>query len=101
MLFRLLGDTAGLHVVLELPSDYPAARLAASLPRCLADERGVAIHPIDRYFADPPAMSGPIRGYGIATLAQVRRAAAELAPLPNPNAIEPWKRGARGAPCNG
>jgi GntR family transcriptional regulator/MocR family aminotransferase len=74
--FRLLGDTAGLHVVLELPSDYPAARLVDA-----AAARGVAIYPLDRYFAGPPTMNGVILGYGNATLPQVRRAAAELAQL--------------------
>jgi GntR family transcriptional regulator / MocR family aminotransferase len=74
--FRLLGDTAGMHVVLELPSDYPAARLVEA-----AAARGVAVYPLDKYFAGPPTMSGLILGYGTATLPQVRRAAAELATL--------------------
>jgi GntR family transcriptional regulator/MocR family aminotransferase len=74
--FRLLGDTAGMHVVLELPDGYPAARLVAA-----AAERGVRIYPLDRYYAGSPAMSGLILGYGTATLPQVRRAAAALAPL--------------------
>ncbi|HVT67849.1 MAG TPA: PLP-dependent aminotransferase family protein, partial [Trebonia sp.] len=74
--FRLLGDTAGMHVVLELPDGYPAARLVAA-----AAERGVRVYPLDRYYAGPPALSGLIVGYGTATLPQVRRAAAALAPL--------------------
>jgi GntR family transcriptional regulator/MocR family aminotransferase len=74
--FQLLGDTAGMHVVLRLPDDYPAARLVEAAAR-----RGVAVYPLDRYFAGPPTMSGLIIGYGTATLPQVRRAAAELAPL--------------------
>jgi GntR family transcriptional regulator/MocR family aminotransferase len=74
--FRLLGDTAGLHVVLELPADYPAARLVEA-----ATDRGVQVYSLDRYFAGPPAMSGLILGYGTATLPQVRRAAAELSRL--------------------
>ena len=44
--FRLLGDTAGIHVVLELPGDYPAARLVEA-----AAERGVRVYPLDRYYA--------------------------------------------------
>lgn len=76
MPFRLLGDTAGMHVVLELPGGYPTARLIAA-----AAERGVAVYPLTRYFAGPPAMNGLILGYGTATLSQVRRAAAELAAL--------------------
>jgi GntR family transcriptional regulator/MocR family aminotransferase len=74
--FRLLGDTAGMHVVLELPAGYPAARLVEA-----AAARGVRIYTTDRYFAGPPAISGLILGYGTATLPQVRRAAAELAML--------------------
>jgi GntR family transcriptional regulator / MocR family aminotransferase len=74
--FRLLGDTAGMHVVLELPDGYPAARLVDA-----AAARGVGIYTTDRYFAGPPALSGLILGYGTATLPQVRRAAAELATL--------------------
>jgi GntR family transcriptional regulator / MocR family aminotransferase len=74
--FRLLGDTAGMHVVLELPGDYPAARLVDA-----AAARGIAIYPLDRFYAGPPAISGVILGYGTATLSQVRRAAAELAQL--------------------
>jgi GntR family transcriptional regulator/MocR family aminotransferase len=74
--FRLLGDTAGMHVVLELPAGYPAADLVEA-----AAARGVTVYPLDRYFAGPPTMSGLILGYGTATLLQVRRAAAALAPL--------------------
>ena len=74
--FRLLGDTAGMHVVLELPAAYPAEHLIEA-----AAERGVAVYPLDRYFAGPRTMSGLILGYGTATLPQVRRAAAELSRL--------------------
>ena len=74
--FRLLGDTAGMHVVLELPRDYPAARLVDA-----AAARGVAIYPLDNYFVGPPTISGVILGYGTATLPQIRRAAAELGQL--------------------
>jgi GntR family transcriptional regulator/MocR family aminotransferase len=74
--FRLLGDTAGMHVVLELPGDYPADRLVDA-----AAARGVAVYPLDKYFGGPPTISGLILGYGTATLPQVRRAAAELAQL--------------------
>ena len=74
--FRLLGDTAGMHVVLELPDAYPAEHLVEA-----GAERGVAVYPLDRYFAGPPTMSGLILGYGTATLPQVRRAAAVLSQL--------------------
>ena len=74
--FRLLGDTAGMHVVLELPDDVPANRLIDA-----AAERGVAVYPLDRYFAGPPTINGLLIGYGTATLPQIRRATAELATL--------------------
>ena len=74
--FRLLGDTAGMHVVLELSSDFPVGRLIDA-----AAESGVAVYPLDRYFAGKPTMNGLIVGYGTATLPQIRRAAAELALL--------------------
>jgi GntR family transcriptional regulator/MocR family aminotransferase len=77
--FRLLGDTAGIHVVLELPDAYPAEHLVEA-----AAERGVAVYPLDRYYAGPPTMSGLILGYGTATQPQVRRAAAELSRLLTP-----------------
>jgi GntR family transcriptional regulator/MocR family aminotransferase len=74
--FRLLGDTAGIHVVLELPDGYPTRRLVDA-----AAARGVAVYTLDRYFAGEPTMNGLILGYGTATLPQIRRAAAELAQL--------------------
>ena len=74
--FRLLGDTAGMHVVLELPDCFPVGRLIDA-----AAERGVAVYPLDRYFAGKPTMNGLIIGYGTATLPQLRRVAAELATL--------------------
>jgi GntR family transcriptional regulator / MocR family aminotransferase len=73
--FRLLGDTAGMHVVLELLG-YPAERLAAA-----AAERGVALFALDHYFHGPPAMDGLILGYGTASLPKVRRAARVLRDL--------------------
>jgi len=74
--FRLLGDTAGMHVVLELPADYPVARLVEA-----AAARGIVVYPLDRYFAGKPTMNGLILGYGSVTLPRIRRAAAELARL--------------------
>jgi GntR family transcriptional regulator/MocR family aminotransferase len=65
-----------MHVVLELASDFPVGRLIEA-----AAERGVAVYPLDRYFAGKPMMNGLIIGYGTATLPQLRRAAAELAVL--------------------
>jgi GntR family transcriptional regulator/MocR family aminotransferase len=73
---RLLGDTAGMHMVLALPGGYPAARLAEA-----AAAAGVVVYPLDRYYAGPPAMSGLVLGYGAATVPQIRQATAILAPL--------------------
>jgi GntR family transcriptional regulator / MocR family aminotransferase len=74
--FRLLGDTAGMHVVLELPAHRPAGRLVAEAAR-----RGVGLWTLDRYFAGQPALSGLILGYGAVPLTGVRRAAAQLRAL--------------------
>src|SRR5215831_5957603 len=74
--FRLLGDTAGMHLVVEFPAGSPAERVVAA-----AAARGVALSTLDRYFAGPPTLSGLILGYGAATLTQVRRAATVLSPL--------------------
>jgi GntR family transcriptional regulator/MocR family aminotransferase len=73
---RLLGDTAGLHVVLELPAGQPADRLVAA-----AAARGVGLFSVDRYYAGPPTLNALILGYGATPLAQVRRAATELRAL--------------------
>jgi GntR family transcriptional regulator/MocR family aminotransferase len=101
--FRLLGDTAGIHLVLELPPGFPAEDLVAA-----AAERGVGLWMVDRYFAGRPTISGLILGYGAASLTQVRRAASELGPLLNrlllagdPLSRGPLRRGSlrRGSPA--
>ena len=69
---RLLGDTAGLHVVLELPPGT-AGQVAAS-----ARQRGVAVTTMARYFAGPPSAEGLVLGYGGASLSQVSRACQVL-----------------------
>ena len=74
--FPLLGDTAGMHVVLELPADQPADRLVAA-----AAARGVALFTVDPYYAGPPTLNALILGYGATPLPQVRRAAYELRAL--------------------
>jgi GntR family transcriptional regulator / MocR family aminotransferase len=73
--FRLLGDTVGIHVVLEM-SGCPAERLVAA-----AAQRGVELSTLDTYFDGPPAMNGLILGYGAASLPKVRRAARVLRDL--------------------
>lgn len=72
----LLGDTAGMHVVLELPASYPAERAVAA-----AAARGLALHAIDRYYVGPPTLNALIIGYGAAPLTKLRSAAAELRTL--------------------
>ncbi len=69
---RLLGDTAGLHVVLELPPGT-ADQVAAAARRC-----GVAVQTLDRYFAGPPSAEGLVLGYGGASVSQVSRACQVL-----------------------
>ena len=68
----LRGDTAGLHVVLELrrgsEDDVAAAALA----------RGVKVHTLRRFFAGPVTAQGLVLGYGGLSLAQVAAAAAVL-----------------------
>lgn len=72
----VLGDTAGMHVVLELPASYPAEQVVAA-----AAARGLALHTVDRYYAGPPALNALIIGYGATPLSKLRRAAAELRTL--------------------
>ena len=79
---RLTGDTAGLHMVLELPPGTAPSVAAA------ARERGVEVATLDRYFGGPPTLEGLILGYGAADLAAVSRGcqviAKILSGLPDP-----------------
>jgi len=84
----LTGDTAGMHMVLELPPGLAAAVAAA------ASERGVEVATLDRYFAGPPAREGLVLGYGAADLAAVSRGCQVIAEI---LAGVPGARGA-GAP---
>ncbi len=72
---RLTGDTAGMHMVLELPPGTAAA-LATT-----AWERGVEVATLDRYFAGPPAREGLVLGYGAADLAAVSRGGQVIAEI--------------------
>jgi GntR family transcriptional regulator/MocR family aminotransferase len=72
--FRLLGDTAGMHVVLELP--YPAERAVAA-----AASHGLALYSADRYYAGPPTLDALVLGYGAIPLGKLRRAATTLATI--------------------
>jgi GntR family transcriptional regulator / MocR family aminotransferase len=68
----LRGDTAGLHVVLELHRGSEDETAAAALAR------GVKVHTLRRYFAGPATAQGLVLGYGGLSLAQVATAAAVL-----------------------
>jgi GntR family transcriptional regulator / MocR family aminotransferase len=69
---RLLGDEAGMHMVLE--TSEPAARVAT-----VAAERGVAVATLDRYFGGPVTRNGLVLGYGGARLPDVARGCEILA----------------------
>jgi GntR family transcriptional regulator/MocR family aminotransferase len=86
---RLTGDTAGMHMVLELPPGTATAVAAA------AREGGVEVATLDRYFAGPPAREGLVLGYGAADLAAVSRGCQVIAGIV---AGLPGARGA-GAQC--
>jgi GntR family transcriptional regulator / MocR family aminotransferase len=68
----LLGDEAGMHMVLE--TRQPAARVAAA-----AAERGVAVTTLDRYYGGPVTRNGLVLGYGGARLPDVARGCEILA----------------------
>jgi GntR family transcriptional regulator/MocR family aminotransferase len=71
---RLLGDEAGMHMVLE--TRQPAAEVAAA-----AAERGVAVATLERYFAGSVTRNGLVLGYGGARLADVARGCEILAQI--------------------
>ena len=85
--FRLLGETAGLHVVLQLPADLPAGSLVAA-----ARQRGLELWTLDRYFAGPVTTQGLILGYGAVSLTRVRRASRLLADLLLADPFSGWRR---------
>ncbi|MGI5274034.1 PLP-dependent aminotransferase family protein [Nonomuraea sp. CA-218870] len=64
---RLRGDTAGLHMLAELPPGLA--------PRIMerAAERGVLLDTAERHHLGPERVHGLVIGYGSASLAQVRR----------------------------
>ncbi len=69
------GDTAGLHVMIELPAE--AVKDVAER----AHERGVLLDTTDRHHLGPPRVHGLVLGYGSASLAGVRRGCAVIAEL--------------------
>jgi GntR family transcriptional regulator/MocR family aminotransferase len=72
---RLSGDTAGLHMVLELLPGTATAVAAA------ARERGVEVATLERYFGGPPTREGLILGYGAADVAAVSRGCQAIAEI--------------------
>nr|BFE82659.1 hypothetical protein GCM10020093_052600 [Planobispora longispora] len=64
---RVMGDTAGLHVMVELPAHAVPAVVEA------AGERGVLLDTTARHHHGPPSRHGLVLGYGSASLAQVKR----------------------------
>ena len=71
---RLLGDEAGMHMVLE--TRQPAAEVTVA-----AAERSVAVATLERYFAGPVTRNGLVLGYGGARLADVARGCEILAQI--------------------
>jgi GntR family transcriptional regulator / MocR family aminotransferase len=72
---RLSGDTAGMHMILELPggvADEVAAAARAS---------GVDVVTLASYFTGPPSAHGLVLGYGAADLAMVRRGCEVIAAI--------------------
>jgi GntR family transcriptional regulator / MocR family aminotransferase len=72
---RLTGDTAGMHMVLELPPG------TATVVATAARERGVEVATLDRYFGGPPTLEGLMLGYGAADLAAVSRGCQVIAEI--------------------
>jgi len=70
---RLTGDTAGMHMILELPGGV-ADEVAAA-----AQSRGVDVVTLAGYFTGPATASGLVLGYGAADLATVRRGCEVIA----------------------
>ncbi|GII92932.1 MocR-like pyridoxine biosynthesis transcription factor PdxR [Sinosporangium siamense] len=71
----LRGETAGLHVVAELP--------APAVPHVVeaAHERGVLLEALPRYHQGPAHAHGLVIGYGAASSADLRRAMSVVATL--------------------
>jgi GntR family transcriptional regulator/MocR family aminotransferase len=69
---RLLGDDAGMHMVLDVGGG--AGEIAAT-----AREQGVAVGTLERYFTGPVTANALVLGYGGSSLADVTRACQTLA----------------------
>jgi len=71
---RLLGEEAGMHMVLR------TARDAEEIARA-AWQRGVAVATLARYYAGPVTTNGLVLGYGAASSGEITRACQILAAL--------------------
>jgi GntR family transcriptional regulator / MocR family aminotransferase len=71
---RLLGEEAGMHMVLRTGGD--AEQIAGAAWR-----RGVAVATLARYFAGPVTTNGLVLGYGVAGSSEITRACRILADL--------------------
>jgi GntR family transcriptional regulator / MocR family aminotransferase len=71
---RLLGEEAGMHMVLRTAPD------AEDIARA-AWERGVAVATLARYYAGPVTTNGLVLGYGAASSGEITRACQILAGL--------------------
>ncbi len=69
------GDTAGLHVMVELPEHTTGPLVEA------AAEHGVLLDAMSRHHHGAPARHGLVIGYGSASLQEVRRGVAVVAEL--------------------
>ncbi|MEU8379393.1 PLP-dependent aminotransferase family protein [Streptosporangium sp. NPDC048865] len=72
---RVMGDTAGLHVMVELPEDAVAPLVEA------ARARGVLLDSTTRHYHGPPLRHGLVIGYGSASRAELRRGISVVAEL--------------------
>ncbi|GAA4594371.1 PLP-dependent aminotransferase family protein [Planotetraspora phitsanulokensis] len=69
------GDTAGLHVMIELPEPVVPDLVKR------AEERGVLLDTTERHHHGPPRVHGLVLGYGYASLADVKRGCAVIRDL--------------------
>ncbi|MEZ0075655.1 PLP-dependent aminotransferase family protein [Planotetraspora sp. GP83] len=69
------GDTAGLHVMIELPAEVVPGLVKR------AEERGVLFDTTARHHHGPPRVHGIVLGYGSASLADVKRGCAVIREL--------------------
>ncbi|MGJ6960458.1 PLP-dependent aminotransferase family protein [Streptosporangium sp. G11] len=72
---RVTGDTAGLHVMVELPEHAVAPLVEA------AHARGVLLDSMARHYYGPRLRHGLVIGYGSASRADVRRGVSVVAEL--------------------